>query len=277
MLRPNKAIDKAGESHWENTWQASTLPRLVVPDDPSLRNYVRRCLHEFLTGVLKDRRGLKLIEVGCANSVWLPYFAYEHGCSITGLDYSDVGCVSARELLALAKVDGEIFLGDLWDPPAELMGSFDLLFTYGLVEHFDPTDSVLAVLSKLLRPGGMMITIVPNMSGITGKVQKFLNEPVFNIHVPMDVAYLDAAHKKAGLIVSRAGYLCSINFGLVNLTENENNVLKRLAKRLFTTILIGLSVLVWWIEDHSTLRLRPNRFTAPYIACVATKTESFVG
>ncbi len=271
MSQPSKTIDKAGEHHWESTWQASTLPRLVAPNDPSLRNHVRRCIHTFLAEVLQGRRGLSVIEVGCANSVWLPYFAQQHGCHVTGLDYSDAGCTSARKILSLANVSGEVFLGDLWEPPTELMGSFDLVFTYGLVEHFDPTDSVLRALANLLRPGGTMITIVPNMSGWAGTVQKFLNRPVFDIHVPMDVAILDAAHKRAGLMVSQSGYLCAINFGLVNLDGTTDGRLMRVAKRLFTKMLIGLSALVWCIEDHSALRLRPNRLTSPYIVCVADK------
>lgn len=116
-----------------------------------------------------------------------------------------------------------------------------------------------------------MITIVPNMSGWAGTVQKFLNRPVFDIHVPMDVVVLDDAHKRAGLMVSQSGYLCAINFGLVNLDGTTDVMLMRVAKRLFTKMLIGLSALVWWIEDHSALRLRPNRLTSPYIACVADK------
>lgn len=277
MSQPSKAIDKAGEHHWESTWQASTLPRLVVPNDTSLRNHVRRCLHTFLSGVLEGRRGLSVIEVGCANSVWLPYFAQQHGCLVTGLDYSDVGCTSAREILTLAKVEGEIFPGDLWDPPAKLLGSFDFVFTYGLVEHFDPTDRVLTALAKLLRPGGTMITLVPNLSGWAGTVQKALNRPIFDIHVPMTLADLETAHKRAGLITSQSSYLCTMNFGIINLNGTSDGVPVRFVKRFITEVLIGLSALVWWIEDHSSLRLRPNRITSPYIACVASKDNNLAG
>lgn len=273
MLQPKKTTDKAGEHYWDSAWQAAALPRLVVPDDMSLRNHVRRCFHTFLSGVMTGRHGQRVIEVGCANSIWLPYFASEHGCSITGLDYSATGCSSAQALLAAAGVEGKIFHGDIWAPPAELLGAFDLVFTYGLVEHFEPTEHILTALSKLLRPGGIMITIVPNMVGWVGLVQKYLNRQVFDIHVPIGLESIQTAHQRAGFTPLQAGYLCSVNFGVLNLDGATDNAPIRVAKKVITKALVALSALVWWIEDHSPLRLPPNQLTSPYIACVAIKSD----
>ncbi len=274
MLQPSKATDKAGESYWDNAWQTAALPRLVVPGDMSLRNHVRRCFHTFLSGVMAGQRGQRVIEVGCANSVWLPYFASEHGCSVAGLDYSTAGCASAQALLTAAGVEGKIFHGDIWAPPTELLESFDLVFTNGLIEHFEPTEHILTALSKLLRPGGMMITIVPNMVGWTGQVQKHLNRQVFDIHVPIGLEDIQTAHQRAGLTPLQVGYLCSINFGVVNLDNPANSMPLRFMKKIALNALIGLSALVWWIEDHSPLRLLPNKLISPYIACVAKKNDS---
>lgn len=273
MLHPNTATDKAGESYWDNAWQAAALPRLVVPDDKRLRNHVRRCFHTFFSGAIAEHRGQRVIEVGCANSVWLPYFASEYGCSVTGLDYSPAGCASAQALLEAASVEGEIFHGDIWAPPAELLGAFDLVFTYGLVEHFEPTEHILTALSKLLRPGGVMITIVPNMVGWVGLVQKHLNRKVFDIHVPIGLEEIQTAHQRAGLTPQQTSYLCSVNFGVLNLDSVSNNLPMRVVKKIITKALVALSALVWWLEDHSPLRLPPNQLTSPYIACVAIKSD----
>lgn len=274
MLHPKTATDKAGESYWDNAWQTAALPRLVVPGDMSLRNHVRRCFHAFLSGVMAGQRGQRVIEVGCANSVWLPYFASEHGCSVTGLDYSTTGCSSAQALLAAAGVEGKIFHGDVWAPPAELLGAFDLVFTYGLVEHFEPTEHILTALSKLLRPSGIMITIVPNMVGWVGQVQKHLNRQVFDIHVPIGLEDLQTAHQSAGLTPQQTNYLCSANFGVLNLDDAADNAPIRVVKKIITKALVALSALVWWIEDHSPLRLPPNQLTSPYVACVAIKSDN---
>jgi 2-polyprenyl-3-methyl-5-hydroxy-6-metoxy-1,4-benzoquinol methylase len=273
MLQPSKTTDKAGEHYWDSAWQVAALPRLVVPDDMSLRNHVRRCFHTFLSGVMAGQRGQRVIEVGCANSIWLPYFASEHGCSVAGLDYSTAGCASAQALLTAAGVEGRVFHGDIWAPPTELLESFDLVFTYGLVEHFEPTEHILTALAKLLKPGGMMITLVPNMVGWTGYVQKCLNRRVFDIHVPLSLEYIKAAHQRAGLSLQQASYLCSVNFGVVNLDSAANSTSIRFIKKITAKVLIALSALVWWIEDHSPLHLPPNKMTSPYIACVATKVN----
>lgn len=274
MLQPSKTTDKAGEHYWDSAWQVAALPRLVVPNDMSLRNHVRRCFHTFFSGVLATRRGQRVIEVGCANSVWLPYFASEHGCSVAGLDYSPTGCASAQALLKAASVEGKVFHGDIWEPPAELLGAFDVVFTNGLIEHFEPTEHILMALSKLLRPGGIMITIVPNMVGWVGLVQKHLNRKVFDIHVPIGLASIQTAHQRAGLAPQQASYLCSINFGVVNLDNPANSMPLRFMKKIALNALIGLSALVWWLEDHSPLRLLPNKLISPYIACVAKKNGS---
>lgn len=273
MLQPGKTTDKAGEHYWDSAWQAAALPRLVVPDDKRLRNHVRRCFHNFFSGVMAARRGQRLIEVGCANSVWLPYFASEHGCSVTGLDYSATGCASAQALLTAAGIEGKVFHGDIWAPPAELLGAFNLVFTYGLVEHFEPTEHILMALSKLLRPGGVMITIVPNMVGWVGLVQKHINRRVFDIHVPIGLEDIQTAHQRAGLTPQHTRYLCSVNFGVLNLDSASNNLPMRVVKKIITKALVALSALVWWLEDHSPLRLPPNRLTSPYIACVAIKSD----
>lgn len=271
MSQPSKTTDKAGEHYWDSAWQAATLPRLVVPNDKRLRNHVRRCFHTFFSDVMAGRHGQRLIEVGCANSVWLPYFASEYGCSIAGLDYSPTGCTSAQALLKAAGVKGEIFHGDIWAPPAELLESFDVVFTNGLIEHFEPTEHILTALAKLLRPGGIMITIVPNMVGWVGQVQKYLNRQVFDIHVPIGLEAIQTAHQRAGLKPQQTNYLCSVNFGVINLGSATNSTPIRFIKKITANSLIALSALVWWIEDHSPLHLPPNKMTSPYIACVATK------
>jgi cyclopropane fatty-acyl-phospholipid synthase-like methyltransferase len=273
MRQSNHTTDKAGKTYWDAAWQATAQPRLVVPNDRGLRNHVRRRFHEFFYGLMNSRRGQKVIEVGCANSIWLPYFATEYGCTVTGLGYSTAGCASAEAILKTAGVAGSIIHGDVWNPPADLVGAFDVVSTYGLVEHFEPTEDILLALAKLLKPGGLMITIVPNMVGWAGLVQKYLNRPVFDIHVPINLKTLQTAHQRAGLTPQQSHYLCSINFGVLNLNDAADNTSFRLIKKFLTKALIALSALVWWIEDHSPLRLPPNRLTSPYIACIAIKSD----
>ena len=107
-----------------------TLPAPVDPRDKSLSNYVARTSHELFTRVLPRGRTVRLLEVGCARSRWLPYFAAEHGYEVTGLDYSTMGCEQARQILAAAGVEGRIVEGDLFSPPEELLEAFDVVIPF---------------------------------------------------------------------------------------------------------------------------------------------------
>ena len=103
-----------------------------------------------------------LVEVGCARSAWLPYFGREFGFGLHGLDYSELGCEQERTILVESGLAGEITCADLFAPPRALLGAFDVVVSFGVVEHFSDTGAVTAAMAALLRPGGLLITVIPN-------------------------------------------------------------------------------------------------------------------
>lgn len=72
-------MDKAGKKYWDECWETIQIPSLIDPGLPGLRNYPRRCWHQYFCEVFAGRETnkMKLLEIGCASSVWLPYFARE--------------------------------------------------------------------------------------------------------------------------------------------------------------------------------------------------------
>ena len=264
-------VDKAGKAHWDRTWGAAPVTTGVDPLDRSLGNYVYRRLATYYSALLShaalgDRR---LVEVGCARSRWLPYFHKEFGLQVTGVDYSELGVEQTRRLLASEGVPGEVHHADLFAPPPSLVERFDVGFSNGLAEHFVDTAHCIGALAHLLKPGGLLITAVPNLAGAVGTVQKRLNRPIYDIHVPLDVAALRAAHERAGLTVVDARYLVFSNFGVVNLSGLAVTP-AFLAKRIALALLLRLSMASWLVEEHAA-ELPGNRWTSPYVLCVARK------
>ena len=94
---------------------------------------------------------------------------------MSGLDYSDIGCQKSRAILRNEGVEGQIFHGDMFDPPAHLKGKFDVVFSNGLVEHFEDTKKAVSACASFLKPGGMMVTLIPNLSGMLGPLQQILD------------------------------------------------------------------------------------------------------
>jgi SAM-dependent methyltransferase len=208
-----------------------------------------------------------LLEVGCGHSSWLPYFAQRFGLQVSGLDYSERGCESARQILRRAGVPGDVVCADLFDPPAHLLDRFTAVVTFGVVEHFTDTSSCVGALMRYLAPGGVLVTVVPNMTGLIGLIEKAINPDVYGIHVRLGPRALAAAHEAAGLAVRRSEFLLSTNFGVLNVSDLEAGTYTRVKAALCAN-LSRLSKLVWAIEE----RLKPlpaTRAFAPYVVCVA--------
>lgn len=265
-------MDKAGKQYWNDSWAASKLPIAMNPTDMSMGNHVNRRFHSFFVNQFDglETRSLRLLEVGCAKSVWLPYFANVFGFEVCGLDYSPVGCQLATQILKANEIDAEIVCANLFSPPQSMLESFDIIVSFGVVEHFEETSDCISAISALLKPGGMLITSIPNMVGWNGSIQKYVNEPVYGIHQLVDSTLLTDAHKIAGLTVTKCDYFMFTNFGVSNLAGIPTNNLVWFLKKVLLAVLTRISMAIWMVEGRFGF-LKPNSLTSPYINCVARK------
>jgi len=211
-----------------------------------------------------------LLEIGCAKSAWLPYFAKEFGFSVCGLDYSPTGCQMTKKVLQVNGVEAEIVCADFFMPPENMLGAFDVVVSFGVVEHFDDTAACLKAVSSFLKPGGLLITNIPNMTGWIGAIQKSLNKPVYDIHQLIDPARLRRAHEHAGLEVVECDYFVCTSFGVNNLIGISTRTLAGFLKKVLLGVLARASMLVWSIEGMVGV-FPPSKFGSPYINCIARK------
>jgi 2-polyprenyl-3-methyl-5-hydroxy-6-metoxy-1,4-benzoquinol methylase len=256
--------DRAGRAYWDELWRTGTV--LSPENSAGIRNYVNRRLERYFHKVLSEARvkpGVRLLEVGCARSQWLPYFARTFDCAVSGLDYSPAGCASAAAVLANANVKGDIRCGDLFANHPDWFGTFDVVFSNGLVEHFDDTAACLRAIRRFLRPEGLIITSIPNMVGMIGRLQKRVNRSVFDVHVPLSAQALRVAHDDAGFERCESQYFMFANSGVINPGPE--------APRWKRDFLRGLGVLSMgvWLLDGEVGRLPPNRISSPYVICTA--------
>jgi 2-polyprenyl-3-methyl-5-hydroxy-6-metoxy-1,4-benzoquinol methylase len=257
--------DKAGKWYWDHSWANTPLPKAVDPHARGLDHYVDRKFHEFFRETFSEleTKGRSLLEIGCARSQWLPYFAKEFGFRVCGLDYSDRGCQHAREILAEEGVEGEVVCSDFFCPPQSMLAAFDVVVSFGVVEHFEPTAGCLKAFSEFLKPGGLAITSIPNMVGLVGYIQKIANRGVFDIHVPLDDRALAASHEPSLQVIS-CRYFLTVNWKVINIENWQSKVFYRLGVRMRSLMNKGF----WILEDLVPI-IKPNRLTSPYINCVA--------
>lgn len=266
--------ERVGKDYWDSNWQAETrLPEAFDPAAGGLRGLFRRPFHGFFVEQLRRvaSPGTSLIEVGCGRSQLLPYFAKHFGLRVSGLDYSAVGCERARQILERERIHGEIFCGDLWTFSGFHAPGYDVVFSFGLVEHFDDTPAIIDALARFARPGGAVLTLIPNMRGSVGALQRALARDIYDIHVPLSAADLARAHLEAGLSVQASGYVLPAHYGVCNQgTRLDGHGVSARARDLAYHAAIACSTALLWIHER-LVHLPATELMSPYAFALATK------
>jgi len=152
--------------------------------------------------------GARVLEVGAGGSRVLPYLARKFGYEVYGADFSLAGCRLLRANLVLQRQQGGVVCEDLFQSSLRPQ-VFDLVYSSGLVEHFDDLRAVAAAHLRLVRPGGRLVVIVPNLQGVQGSVMRRLAPPLFASHRIFGPRDLEACLLALGLEGLRSGYLGS--------------------------------------------------------------------
>jgi SAM-dependent methyltransferase len=256
----------ASQEFWERNWAIKKRPGQYNP-----RNYSHRRFDAFFRRHLQGAPGRTMLEVGCAQSSWLPYFHLAYGFRVAGIDYSPTGCRMCRQLLDEAGVPGEVLERDLFADNDDLEGTFDFLFSLGFIEHFEDTVGTLVRMRRFLKPGGTILTIVPNFPGWLGAIQKMVYPEVYGMHILLDLPDLERVHRDAGFSTMEANYLGSIASEVVKYplpTPLRLRVLRKILKKVTKTC--------WFLFEATGHHPETRRFS-PYIAYVGIRNDDEPG
>jgi 2-polyprenyl-6-hydroxyphenyl methylase/3-demethylubiquinone-9 3-methyltransferase len=251
MTTPQAPAPAAGEhltdaAYWDRVWQGKRR------DDWSNLGWVKGhaawlTLDSILQRRLPRGAATRLLEVGCASGKWLVYFHRAFGHTVTGCDYSEPGCESARRALAAAGVPGRIVRQDLFTL-AE--GGYEVVFSMGLVEHFTDADRVVVKLAGALEPGGTIITVVPNLSGLSGAYHRWLKPETYETHRVVTLEQLDRWHRQAGLVKMESGAL-----GSVVPFRFPRDKVRRQYPRLYRALWTGALGPITWASNRACVQL----------------------
>jgi SAM-dependent methyltransferase len=159
---------------WDGVWgQKSTSKRL---------NFLRKIgyfyidftglLSKYLNKFQKTGKNYSIIELGCGGSSYLPYLKKKYNnLQLFGIDKSLRGCILTTKGIDGGHSSSNIVCGDIFKCPLKSK-TFDIVFSVGLIEHFDEPNKVLEKHVELLKPDGLLICIIPNISGLQGKFFK---------------------------------------------------------------------------------------------------------
>jgi SAM-dependent methyltransferase len=244
--------DRAGQDYWDHTWATESLPDDVDLSSDRVWAHRNQLFHATFRTLLAEIPSPSLIELGCARSAWLPYFAVHHHAAVCGLDYSPLGAEQAAVRLRRDGIAGEIRCADLFTPPDDWREAFDVVVWFGVAEHFDDLTNAVCAAAGFLKPGGLLITEIPNLAGVNGWVQRLFNKPVYDMHVPHSRQSLTRHHEAAGLEVVYSRYVVPIDFGVVKIAGAPQTALLPIKTRILHGLRL-LTAVTWWIDRRIPL------------------------
>ena len=175
------------------------------------------CEEQIFLGVQSYFSGGEMLEIGGGSSDWLIAIAKKLlPTAAVSLDYSKLGCANILEKAKQASVSVEAIHADMFDPPEHAVRRFDFVMSFGVVEHFENLPAAISTCARFCKPGGILYTLIPNMSGLNGALTKRWNRAVYDMHIPHDRESFLAGHNISGLEVLSCDYLGSTNFGVLS-------------------------------------------------------------
>ena len=205
-------MDLAEKKHWDYVY-ANLNTNLSIgwqPDD-----YNSLVLEDILIKSLIDTSTKSILEIGCGNSTWLPYLAKKTKAKITGIDYSEEGCLLLQKKLALENLDGTVLCNDIFKIPLENIICNDFVYSLGVVEHFIDLKEVVSQFSKFVEQGGRLFTEVPNLFSIHGILCWIYQPALLKKHKLVTKNQLMKAYKANGFTEIKCHYAGLFSMSIV--------------------------------------------------------------
>lgn len=248
--------------YWDSRWEKVELPAEVTRDS---RKFVTRDLIGLFDKYLPKGNGLRILEIGGAPGKWLAYFKKNFHYDIAGIDYSPTGCQKMRKNFDLLHLGGSVFNNNILTDDLSALPRFDVVYSFGFVEHFDDLDLILEKHLAMLRPEGILMVGMPNFLGITHRILKRTAPRILSTHNlrAMDLRTWERLEKKYRLQPIFKGYVGG--FDLHNCRRCEKRTLLNRIIRVFFKILTRVT------GRMSFLRRFPSQYWSPYLLVMYRK------
>lgn len=181
------------QTYWQAAWEGASVSRGFE-------------LFDDVAAHLPKGPGLSFVEIGCAPGGILAEFCARLGYEAHGVDFAadprEVEEFLRREGVRVGRVHRADFL--TWQPES----LYDVVASFGFVEHFENADEVVDRHFQLARPGGYVVLSMPNFA----RGQKLLhwlydreNLRLHNTKI-MNLGFLRRAARRNGARLVEARY-----------------------------------------------------------------------
>jgi 2-polyprenyl-3-methyl-5-hydroxy-6-metoxy-1,4-benzoquinol methylase len=170
----NKERRKTDQAFWDVGSQLPIKARLPSRLNVEVLN-ITRLLERHV------RPSNRYIEIGCAPGKLLAWVASVLKAEVTGLDYSASGIAKCRMLFDELGLKVNLYHDDFFHHHL-LPAYFDIVASFGFIEHFDDARPVVQRHLDLVKPGGLALIVIPNYGGIYGSFQRWCDAPNLEFH-----------------------------------------------------------------------------------------------
>lgn len=252
------------KEQWADRWAAAGSSELAFdPSQPIFRD-----LHRQIQRHVGDAFGGRFLEVGAYPGKYLWYFHTYCNLEPWGIEYVETAARQAQALLDSSGVPAQMIVEDFFDLKVDEYldeSGFDVVGSFGFVEHFDEPEDVVSRHLDVTRDGGLVVVSVPNHHGWNGNILKAIDSEKWRQHNGMSLHDLVRAFDKAGANdILYSGYAGHIGFWNTALYRTAKNRLGRLYPLIRTPL--------WAVEKLGQWIVPNNPMSSPDILVIARKT-----
>ena len=202
-----------------------------------------------------------VLEIGCADSSFLCYLAKKFGYQAHGIDYSDAITKTAELFKFNNLPEPVLHKADLFSWQSDR--KYDLVCSFGFIEHFDDINKVVAQHANLIAPNGKLIITLPHFAHGQYFLHWLIDRDNLKRHNTkiMNLNSIKKAIQNNGLRIEHLSYYKTFGFW----TERTN--MTRWDKCINWSIL-KFGKVITKIFGYD----RPNFLFSPHIVYIATKT-----
>ena len=134
-------------------------------------------IYETLIKEIGNIKGKKILEAGSGTGRISMRLGME-GADVSLLDFSELAIEQSKVRFGKHGVEAEFIVGDIMNMENIQTGKYDVVWNAGVLEHFDYNQQMksLKEMKRILKPGGLLITLNPNARSMMYRIGKWYME-----------------------------------------------------------------------------------------------------
>ncbi|HEY5327569.1 MAG TPA: methyltransferase domain-containing protein [Mucilaginibacter sp.] len=239
-------------SFWQSFWESKKDIIFYIKPD-----YV---FGDKLAKLIAEKHIKTAIELGGFPGYYAAYLKKYQHLDTTLFDYFiHQGLINQLlEKNGLKPGDISIIEADLFTYHPEKL--YDLVLSFGFIEHFNDTKAIIATHLQFLKPGGVLFITLPNFKGVNGWIQRTFDRDNYDKHniSSMDPKLLAEYCRELGLTEVESYYHGKFTVWLENKSQ-QGGLVKAFVKT------------VWLFVKSAKIFPFGNKALSPYIVVKGVK------